>query len=121
MNAIVAERHVDLSTDVEAVLNYTRNNGVRPVDYMFDPPPDVPRHSGEIDARTVTIHDARRVAGLGLDVSGFELIGHRSTLTDWTSFRDDERVKAIDYPEVIAALKTHTGADKVVLFDHTLR
>jgi len=30
-------------------------------------------------------------------------------------------VKAIDYPEVEAALKSHTGADKVVIFDHTLR
>jgi hypothetical protein len=103
------------------VLNYTRNTGVRPVNYTFDPPPGVPRYSGEVDARTVTIHDARRLTGLGLDVSGFELIRHRSTLTDWGSFRDDERVKAIDYPEVEAALKAHTRADKVILFDHTLR
>ena len=39
----------------------------------------------------------------------------------WASFQDSERVKAIDYPEVEAALKSHTGADKVVIFDHTLR
>lgn len=121
MSAVIDESRVDLSTDVEAVLNYTRNTGVRPVNYTFDPPPGVPRYSGEVDARTVTIHDARRVTGLGLDVSGFELIRHRSTLTDWGSFRDDERVKAIDYPEVAAALEAHTRADKVVLFDHTLR
>ncbi len=121
MSAVIAERRVDLSTDVEAVLNYTHNTGVRPVNYTFDPPPGVPRSSGEIDARTVTIHDARRVAGLSLDVSGFELIRHRNTLTDWQLFRDDDRVKTIDYPEVAAALKTHTRADKVVLFDHTLR
>jgi hypothetical protein len=121
MSAVIQESRVDLSTDVEAVLNYTRNTGVRPVNYTFDPPPGVPRYSGEVDARTVTIHDARRLTGLGLDVSGFELIRHRSTLTEWGSFRDDERVKAIDYPEVEAALKAHTRADKVVLFDHTLR
>src|SRR5262249_30795301 len=52
---------------------------------------------------------------------GFELISHRSTLTEWAAFRDAERVKSIDYPEVEAALKAHTGADKVVLFDYTLR
>jgi hypothetical protein len=121
MSAVIDERSVDLSTDVEAVLNYTRNTGVRPVNYTFDPPPGVPRNSGEVDARRVTIHDARRVSGLGLDVSGFELIRHRSTLTDWASFRDDERVKAVDYVEVETAIKAHTGADKVVLFDHTLR
>lgn len=121
MSAVIDESHVDLSLDVEAVLNYTRNSGVRPVNYTFDPPPGVPRYSGEVDARTVAIHDARRVGGLGLDSSGFELIHHRSTLTDWVSFQDDERVKAIDYAEVGATLKAHTGAAKVVLFDHTLR
>jgi hypothetical protein len=121
MSAVIEASRVRVGTNVEALLNYTRNTGVRPVNYMFDPPPGVPRYSGEVDARTVTIHDARKVGGLRLDVSGFELITHRSTLTDWAAFQDDERVKAIDYPEVAAALKAHTGADKVILFDHTLR
>jgi hypothetical protein len=121
MSAVIAEPRVDVCKDVEAVLNYTRNTGVRPVNYTFDPPPGVPRYSGEVDARTVTIHDARQLTGFGLDISGFELIRHRSTLTDWGSFGDEERVKAVDYPEVEAALKAHTGADKVMLFDHTLR
>ncbi len=120
MSAVIDEAIEDLTT-VRAVLNYTRNTGVRPVNYTFEPPPGVPRNSGEIDARTVTINDARRVNGLELDVSGFELLGHRSSLTDWDAFRDAERVKAVDYPEVTAALLKHTGADKVVLFDHTLR
>jgi len=121
MSAVIEASRVHVSTDVEALLNYTRNTGVRPVNYTFDPPPGVPRYSGEVDARTVTIHDARKVSGLRLDVSGFELIPHRGTLAHWTAFRDDERVKGIDYPEVEAALKAHTAADKVVLFDHTLR
>jgi hypothetical protein len=109
------------STSVQGILNYTRNTGVRPVNYTFDPPPGIPRNSGEIDARTVTIHDARRETGLALDVSGFEMIEHRSSLKDWSAFRDADRVKAIDYPEVSRALRNHTGADKVVIFDHTLR
>lgn len=121
MSAVFAGERIDVSTDVEAVLNYTRKTGVRPVNYTFDPPPGVPRYSGEVDARTVTIHDGRRLAGAGLDISGFELIRHRSTLVDWASFGNTEKVTAIDYPEVEAALKAHTGADKVVLFDHTLR
>jgi hypothetical protein len=85
MSAVIDESRAEISTDVQAVLNYTRNTGVRPVNYTFDPPPGIPRNSGEVDARTVTIHDARRTSGLGLDVSGFELIRHRSTLTDWAS------------------------------------
>jgi hypothetical protein len=66
MSAVIDEAIEDLTT-VRAVLNYTRNTGVRPVNYTFEPPPGVPRNSGEIDARTVTINDARRVNGLELD------------------------------------------------------
>lgn len=107
--------------DVQAVLNYTRDTGVRPVNYTFDPPPGVPRYSGEVDARTVTIHNARLEHGMSLDVSGFESITHRSTLVDFAAFQDTEAVKSIDYPEVEAALRATTGAEKVILFDHTLR
>jgi hypothetical protein len=121
MNAVIAEHDVEKSTDVEAVLNYTRKTGVRPVNYTFDPPPGVPRNSGEIDARTVTIHDARRIFDSALDVNGFQLLRHRSTLVDWGSFQDPDHVKAVDYPEAAAALKAVTGADKVLIFDHTLR
>jgi hypothetical protein len=120
MSAVIDDWN-DASREVPAVLNYTRNTGVRPVNYTFDPPPGVPRSSGEIDARTVTIHDARRVRGLALDVSGFEMIPHRSSLTDWARLKETERVTAVDYPEVEAALRAHTGAVKVVIFDHTLR
>jgi hypothetical protein len=121
MSALINRADLGQASEVTAVLNYTRNTGVRPVNYTFDPPPGVPRSSGEIDARTVTIHNARRAYGLALDVSGFDMIRHRSTLTDWPMFQDSEQVKAIEYPEVTAALKNYTGADKVVIFDHTLR
>jgi hypothetical protein len=117
MSAVIDESAVEQCTEVRAVLNYTHDSGVRPVNYTFDPPPGVPRSSGEIDARTVTIRNARRFRDLTLDVSGFEMISHRSTLTDWASFQDGKRVKAVDYPEIEAALKARTGADKVVVFD----
>ena len=121
MSALIDDSTVDQPTEVRAVLNYTRADGAKPVNYTFDPPAGVPRNSGEVDSRTVTIRNARHVRDLTLDASGFETIWHRSTLTDWASFQDGERVRAIDYPEVEAALKSHTGADKVVIFDHTLR
>jgi hypothetical protein len=109
------------STLLKAALNYTRKTGIRPVNYTFDPPPGIPRNSGEVDARSVTIHNASQTAGLKLDVSGFEMIKHQSSLTNWSSFQDSTLTKDIDYPEVISALKTHTGAEKVIIFDHTLR
>lgn len=106
---------------VHAVVNYTRKTGVRPVNYTFDPPPGVLRNSGEVEPHVVRIRNARQARGLALDVSGFEMIRHGSSLTEWNSFTDADRVKTIDYPEVEAALKSHTGADKVLIFDHTLR
>jgi hypothetical protein len=121
MSAVIEQAAIGASTDVAAVLNYTRNTGKRPVNYTYDPPPGVPRSSGEIDARTVTIRSARQQRGLALDVSGFDLLAHRSTLTDWASFQDQQRVSTIDYPEVASAIRRYTRADKVVIFDHTLR
>jgi hypothetical protein len=106
---------------VQTTLNYTRNTGVRPVNYTYDPPPGVPRGSGEVDARSVTVRNARLYDGLGLDSSGFELVAHHSALRDWAHYQDAERVKAVYYPEVETALRRHTGADKVIVFDHTLR
>jgi hypothetical protein len=120
MSAVIEQSILD-QPYVEAVLNYTRNTGVRPVNYTFDPPAGIPRYSGEIEPRSLRIRNARLARSVGLDVSGFELVRHRSSLEDWESFRDAERVKAVDYPEVEAALKLHTGAEKVVIFDHTLR
>ncbi len=106
---------------VHAVVNYTRKTGVRPVNFTFDPPPGVLRNSGEAEPHVVRIRNARQARGLALDVSGFEMIRHSSSLADWGSFRNADRVRQIDYPEVEAALKRHTGADKVLIFDHTLR
>ena len=121
MNAVMHRFPLEASNEVRALLNYTRKSGHRPVNYTFDPPPGVPRNSGEVDARTVTIHDARAASGLSLDVSGFELITHRSSLKAFAQFQDASAVKTVDYPEVEVALKSATGADKVVIFDHTLR
>ena len=122
MSAIVEDRPaLAAPATVEAVLNYTVADGVRPVNYTYDPPPGVPRNSGQIDARRVALRNARLEGGLGLDRSGFDLIDHSSALTDWAAFLDAERVRAVYYPEVEAALRAHTGADKVLVFDHTLR
>jgi len=64
MNAVANHRPIEASDEVRATLNYTRNTGVRPVNYTFDPPAGLPRSSGEVDSRLVTIHDARAVSGL---------------------------------------------------------
>ena len=120
---LVAERSRQTAAPVsiEAVLNYTRKTGTRPVSYTYDPPPGVARYSGEVDARTVGLQNARLYEGFGLDASGFEQIVHRSSFLEWSEFQDPKLVEAVYYPEVVEALRARTGARKVIVFDHTLR
>jgi len=109
---------------VQAELNYLRNTGKRPVNYTYEPPPGVPRNSGEVDTRSVTIRNARLAAPAGdlsLDSSGFQLVKHRSALADADDYASEARIKAIYYSEVETLLRAVTGAQKVVVFDHTLR
>ncbi|WP_213764508.1 CmcJ/NvfI family oxidoreductase [Caballeronia sp. dw_19] len=106
---------------VEAELNYLRAGEGRPVSYTFEPPPGVPWTSGALEPRRVTIRDARPLAAAGelsLDKSGFERIAHASALTD---FSDDAAIRSIYYNESAQVLLKATGAEKVVVFDHTLR
>jgi hypothetical protein len=49
---------------------------------------------------------------------GFELREHRSEVSD---FSDEATIRRDYYPEVERLLRRATGADKVVVFDHTLR
>jgi hypothetical protein len=81
----------------------------------------VPWTSGALEPRRVTIRDARPLAAAGelsLDKSGFERIAHASALTD---FSDDAAICSIYYSESEQVLLKATGAEKVVVFDHTLR
>jgi hypothetical protein len=106
---------------VEAELNYLRAGEGRPVSYTFEPPPGVPWTSGALEPRRVTIRDARPLAAAGelsLDKSGFERIAHTSALSD---FSDDAAIRSIYYRESEQVLLKATGAEKVVVFDHTLR
>ena len=55
---------------------------------------------------------------LSLDEEGFELLQHETSVKD---FYDNDEVRRVYFPEVIELLKQATGAEKVVIFDHTLR
>lgn len=106
---------------VEAELNYLAPGVARPVNYTFEPPAGTPWSSGTLDPRRVTIRNARPLAEAGeisLDHNGFQLVSHRSALSD---FSDDSLIRLVYRPEAEALLREITGAEKVVIFDHTLR
>jgi hypothetical protein len=104
---------------VEAEMNYLTPMPERPRNYTYDPPAGVPRSNIVQEPHRVAIHDARPVAGvLSLDANGFALVNHRSAVQN---FFDDEEVRRVYYPEVEQLLKQATGAQRMHIFDHTVR
>jgi hypothetical protein len=104
---------------VRATLQYTVDNGIAPDYYFYEPDPQVKLNPPGTDAREVEIHDAWPIADrLSADREGFELhdFGAR-----FDQFDDDAAVKAQFYPQVIDFVQRHTGAQRVVVFDHTIR
>lgn len=120
MSDIVVDTPASVMT-IEAELNYLESNGERPVSYQYEPPPGVPERSGVYRAHRVTISNARVApppGALSLDRNGFELHRRASVLSD---FSDPAKIESIYYREADALLKEATGAQRVVVFDHTLR
>jgi hypothetical protein len=77
-----------------------------------------PRNTRE-ETHTVTVFDARQLADrLSLDREGFVLLRHPTAATD---LYDDEQIRNVYYPECARLIKEHTGAARVVVFDHIVR
>jgi hypothetical protein len=107
------------SPAVRATLNYSVDNGIPPDYYFYEPDPSVKLNPPGTDPQEVAIHDAwPEVDRLSADREGFELhpFGAR-----FDQFDDDASIHAQFYPQVVEFVKRHTGAKRVVVFDHTLR
>lgn len=111
---------IDTLPSVRTTLNYLVREDAKPYSYTYEPPPGLAPRRGTVDAvADVQIRDARPIAsGLSVDVQGFQLVEHDTKVGD---FYSSDEVESVYYPEVEALLKGATGADKVVIFDHTIR
>ena len=104
---------------VEALLNYIAESGEKPVYYAYEPPPGIPRQTGQFSSQSVPIRNGRALLDeLSLDKQGFELVNHETSVSD---FYDRDEVQRVYYPEIERLLKDATGAAKVVIFDHQVR
>ena len=104
---------------VTAELNYLAPTPGKPRTYAFDPPPGEPKSTALPEPHNVPIFDARLIAGnLSLDREGFALVRHPTIVKD---FYDDKEVRGVYYPAVEAFLKATLKADRVFIFDHTVR
>jgi hypothetical protein len=107
------------TASVETLLNYIADASEKPVYYAFEPPPGIPRQTGQFAAQSVPIENGRSLVDeLSLDRQGFELVHHQTSVAD---FYDREEVQRVYYPEIESLLKDATGASKVVIFDHQVR
>lgn len=104
---------------VEARLQYAVPTGTKPFSYEYDPPHGVPRRSAAFLDHRVLIQDARGLAVQPfLDLQGFELRPHRTSVRD---FYDQDQIEEVYEPEIERLLKDATGARTVLIFDHTVR
>ncbi len=104
---------------VESTLNYLRPMAEKPAYYTYPPPPGEPARNTRGDRRTVPIRDARRLSPPAtLDVEGFELVYLETACAD---LYDPEAVRATYFDEVKGLVAAHTGAARVVAFDHNVR
>ena len=103
---------------MQAEIVYTRDTGEKLVNETFGPNNIRRRTTGAQDRRAVEIRDGRGEPGLSLERNGFVLVEHASAVRD---FFDADELKRVYYPEIEALVKKLAGAERVVVFDHTLR
>ncbi len=102
-----------------AEFNYLVPTGARPRTYTYQPPDGVPRSSVVSEPHPLPVHDLREGdRPYTLDTDGFAYVRHDSRVTDFT---DETQIRGTYYREAEALLRQLTGADRVFIFDHTLR
>jgi len=107
---------------VTALLSFYKapEDGASPHNYV-EPLPGVPQRNWGDDWRSVTLNDLRGIENkFTLDQNAFDT--YQNVHSDEHEFTNDERIKDVYYPEVEKLLLDNVqGAQRVVLFDHTIR
>jgi hypothetical protein len=104
---------------VTAELNYLAPVVGRPRTYALDPPPGEPKTTAHPEPHMVPIFNGRLIAdSLSLDREGFALVRHPTSVRN---FYDENEIRNLYYPAAEAFLRAMLKADRVFLFDHTVR
>ncbi|HEY5755288.1 MAG TPA: CmcJ/NvfI family oxidoreductase [Steroidobacter sp.] len=104
---------------VHSTFNYTRDNGIAPEIYFYDPPAGTQSRAPGDDPREMPVQDAwSRAETFSLDNEGFALRTFRSQFDRWD---DDGAILTNFYGEVTEFVRAQVGAKRVVIFDHTIR
>jgi hypothetical protein len=108
------------SPAIEALLNYLIDTGDKPASYggVSSIEADQKR-KGKYQEYRMSVYDGRAIVNrLSLEREGFIFVKHETKVKD---FFDEAEVRSVYYPETEQLVKEHSGAKRVVVFDHTLR
>ena len=104
---------------VKSTFNYTRDTGVEPEIYFYEPPAGTAWREAGDDPREMPVYDGwDRAASFSLDREGFVLRDFSSSFDQWD---DDRTIRAQFYGDVEQFVKREVGAKRVIIFDHTIR
>jgi hypothetical protein len=113
------EQKIESLPFVTAELNYLAPTPGKPRTYALDPPPGEPKSTALPEPHAVPVFDARPIAkDLSLDREGFVLVRHPTVVKN---FYDEREIRSVYYPAVEAFLRATLNADRVFIFDHTVR
>lgn len=108
-----------LSEILPADIPYVVNTGEQLVNETFGPNNIRRRRTGTQEMRRVDIRNGRaHLDRFSLDETGFVFVPHETNVTD---FFNRDQIESVYYPEVERLIREWSGAERVVLFDHTLR
>ena len=104
---------------IKAFIGYLVDTGVLPVFYQSNVSGERTSFDGTYEKRMVSVCNARSLRNeFTLDVHGFAFTNHETKVHD---FYDDIEIRSVYDLEVERLITAHTGASKVIVFDHTRR
>jgi hypothetical protein len=105
---------------LDATLNYFADTRVTPVTVVAAPGQSDQRLGGAAsDPHRVTLRNGRlHIGEFALEETGFRFVEHKTHVAD---FYDEDEIRRVYYPEMVALIMAEAGAKRVVVFDHTLR
>lgn len=106
---------------VRANFNYTDDVAALTEIYFYDCPEAKNVHFPGDSAHEMPVHNgwSRNDSDpFSADKEGFQL---QSFKTDYDEWDNDEKVRNTFYPEIVEFLKKTVGANRVLVFDHTIR
>jgi len=115
-----AERVQESAPAFEAALNYLADATETPESYggVSQSLADQKR-KGKYEEHRMPIYNGRAIADrLSLEREGFILVKHETRMKD---FYDEDEVRSVYYKETEELVKQTSGAQRVLVFDHTLR